>query len=114
VTEIPVIKPSVTEYQLHALACTDCGAITRAELPPGVSKGAFGPVLSSMVALCTTRFRQSKRLAQELVSTLLNVDLSLGAISKIERQASEILAEPVEEAREHVRQQAVANADETG
>lgn len=67
-----------------------------------------------MVALCTVRFRQSKRLAQELVSTLLGVDVSLGAISKMERQTSEALAEPVEEAREFVRQQAVANADETG
>ena len=114
VTEVPVIKPTVTEFQLHALQCRRCGEITRAELPPGVPRGAFGPVLSSMVALCTVRFRQSKRLAQELLSTLLNVEMSLGAISKIERHTSEVLAAPVEEAREHVRQQAVANADETG
>jgi transposase len=40
--------------------------------------------------------------------------VSLGAISKIEQQTSEALAAPVEEAREYVRQQAVANADETG
>jgi transposase len=66
------------------------------------------------VALLTIRFRQSKRLAQELASTLLNVDVSLGAISKIEQQTSAALAPPVEEAREHVRHQAVANADETG
>jgi transposase len=114
VTEIPAIRPSVTEYQLHALACADCGVVTRAELPLGVPKGAFGPVLTSVVALCTVRFRQSKRLAQELLSTLLNVDMSLGAISKIERHTSEVLAAPVEEAGEHVRQQAVANGDETG
>ncbi len=109
-----VIKPTVTEYQLHALVCPDCGEITRAELPSGVPRGAFGPVLTSMVALLTIRFRQSKRLAQELVSTLLNVDVSLGAISKIEQQTSEALVAPVEEAREFVREQAVANADETG
>ncbi len=114
VTEIPVVKAKVTEYQLHALTCVCCGAVTRAELPAGVPRGAFGPVLMSIVALCTVRFRQSKRFAQELVSTLLGVDISLGAISKIERQTSEALAEPVEEAREFVRQQAVANADETG
>lgn len=114
VTEVPVVKPTVTEYRLHALGCTDCGEVTRAELPAGVPRGAFGPVLASMVALCTVRFRQSKRLAQELLSTLLNVEMSLGAISKIEQQSSEVLAAPVEEAREYVRQQAVANADETG
>jgi transposase len=71
-------------------------------------------VLTSMVALCTIRFRQSKRLAQDLLSTMLNVDLSLGAISKMEQQTSEALAAPVEEAREYVREQAVVNADETG
>jgi transposase len=112
-TELPVVKPFVTEYRLHALTC-ECGAVTRARLPAGVPRGAFGPVLMSMVALCTIRFRQSKRLAQELLSSLLNVDISLGAISKIEQQTSEALAAPVEEGREHVRQQAVANADETG
>jgi len=114
VTEVPVVKPTVTEYQLHALVCPECGEVTRGELPAGVPRGAFGPVLASMVALFTIRFRQSKRLAQELVSTILNVDVSLGAISKVEQQTSEVLAAPVEEAREHVRHQAVANADETG
>ena len=114
VTEVPVVKPTVTEYQLHALVCPYCGEVTRAELPVGVPRGAFGPVLVSMVALLTIRFRQSKRLAQELALTLLNVDVSLGAISKIEQQTSEALAVPVEEAREYVRHQSVANADETG
>lgn len=114
VTEVPVVEPTVTEYQMHALVCPDCGEITRAVLPAGVPRGAFGPVLASMVAFLTVRFRQSKRLAQELVSTLLNVDLSLGAISKIEQQTSEALAAPDEEARGFVREQAVANADETG
>lgn len=114
VTEVPVVVPTVTEYQLHALVCPDCGETTRAELPAGVSRGSFGPVLVSMVGLLTIRFRQSKRLAQELVSTLLNVEVSLGAISKIEQQTSEVLAAPVEEAREYVRHQPVVNADETG
>jgi len=59
-------------------------------------------------SLCAVRFRQSKRRAQELLSTLLNVDMSLCAISKIEQQASETLAAPVEEAQEHVRQQMLA------
>jgi transposase len=114
VTEVPVVRPTVTEYQQHALVCPICGEVTRAELPAGVPRGAFGPVLTSMLALLTIRFRQSKRLAQELASTLLNVDVSLGAISKIEQQTSAALAAPVEEAREYVRHQAVANADETG
>jgi transposase len=113
VTEIPRIQPHVTEYRLHALGCP-CGRVTRAELPRGVPHGAFGPVLMATVALATSRFRQSKRLAQEFLSTILNVDLSTGVICKIEQQTSEAVAAPVEEAREYVPEQPVVNGDETG
>lgn len=114
VTEIPVVKPTVTEWQLQQLKCHQCGKKTRAQLPDGVPNEAFGPVLSSVVALCTVRFRQSKRLVQELLSTMLNVELSLGAVCKIEQKMSQALATPVQEAGLYVQQQARANADETG
>lgn len=113
-TEMPVVKPTVTEWQLHLLKCGRCGKKTRANLPAGVPNEAFGPVLSSVVALCTVRFRQSKRLVQELVSTMLNVELSLGAVCKIEQKMSQALAAPAQEAAVYVQQQARANADETG
>jgi transposase len=47
VTELPPLKPTVTEYQLHALRCGQCGGVTRAPLPEGVPKRAFGPRLHS-------------------------------------------------------------------
>ena len=52
-TEMPVVKPTVTEWPLHQLKCGRCGKKTRASLPAGVPNEAFGPVLSSVVALCT-------------------------------------------------------------
>ena len=113
VTEIPRIRPTVTEYRLHELSCP-CGKLTRAPLPEGVPSGAFGPVLMSTVALFTTRYRQSKRLAQEFLATFLNVDISHGAICKIEQRTSSAIAAPVEEARLFVQQQPVVNGDETG
>ncbi len=57
----------------------------RAWLTAGVPRGAFGPVLASMVALCTIRFRQPKRRAQELLSTMLNGDVSLGVTDRAKR-----------------------------
>src|SRR5215470_16703223 len=36
VTELPAVKPVVTEYQLHRLRCPVCGLLTRADLPLGV------------------------------------------------------------------------------
>ncbi len=39
VWELPEIKPQVTEYQRHRLACSCCGETTCAKLPPGVPQG---------------------------------------------------------------------------
>src|SRR5262249_44453226 len=48
VTELPPLKPTVTEYQLHALHCGQCGGMTRAPLPAGVPERAFGPRLQAL------------------------------------------------------------------
>lgn len=53
VTDVPPVKPLVTEYQLHRLSCPACGTATRADVPPGVPTGGFGPRVQAMVALCT-------------------------------------------------------------
>jgi transposase len=49
VTELPVIRPVVTEYELHALDCAHCGSTTRAGRPAGVPAGAVGPRLNALV-----------------------------------------------------------------
>jgi transposase len=113
VVELPEIRPDVTEYELHELGC-ECGARTRASLPAGVPQGAFGPRLTAAVALCTSRFHMSKRMAQEFLRDMLGVEVALGSISKMEQSVSEAIAAPVEEARTAVRDQAVAHQDETG
>ncbi|MCC7084996.1 MAG: IS66 family transposase zinc-finger binding domain-containing protein [Pirellulales bacterium] len=43
VWELPAIKPHVTEYQRHRLACRHCGETTCAALPPGVPHSQAGP-----------------------------------------------------------------------
>jgi len=113
VVEVPPITPFVTEYEQHALNCEDCGETTRAELPIGVPVGAFGPRLSAMLAICTAKYRLSKRAVRELFCDFLGVELSLGSVANIEQQVSAALAAPVAEAREYVRLAAAVNADET-
>jgi transposase len=114
VTEIPRVQAQVTEHRLHSQFCEGCGHATEAMMPPVVPAGAFGPRLRAVIALCAGRYRLSKRVTQELLSDVLGVDLGLGSVSNVERQVSQALAVPVEEAREFVRQQAVVHADETG
>jgi transposase len=111
--EVPHIEAKITEYQLHTLECA-CGACTTGKLPEGAPRGSFGPNLVALVCWLTGKFRLSKRGVQELLSDLLRTDVSLGAVSKMEREASAALSAPVEEARAYVREQDVAHGDETG
>jgi len=104
----------VTDYELHELGCTGCGARTRASLPDGVPAGAFGPRLAATVALCSGRYRMPKRTVKELLRDLFGIDVALGSVPRMERFVSEAIAAPVEEARVAVRDQAVVHQDETG
>lgn len=114
VTEIPPIKPHVTEYQLHALSCSRCGKRTRASLPTGVPSGAFGQRLVSFISLLSGSYLLSKRQIEQLLSECYSIDMSLGSTSNMEGNISEAVAEPVKELREHVKKQDVVNVDETG
>ena len=112
VTEIPPALAAVTEYRLHTLGCP-CGTETRAELPPGVPQGAFGPRLQAMVSLLSGRYHLSKRDTAGVMTDFFQVEVSLGSISRLEQRTSQALREPVQEAHEYVQAQAVVHPDET-
>jgi len=114
VTEIPPVKPVVTEYQLHRLICPVCGEATRAALPPGVPTGGFGPRLQATTALCTGAYHLSKRTTQTLLDDLFGVEVGLGTIANLEQATTQAVAAAVAEARAHVQTQPAAYADETG
>src|SRR5438105_3506328 len=113
VIEIPPIKPVVTEYQWHQLACPACGATTRAPWPAGVPSGTYGPRVHATVALCTGAYRLSKRTTQQAMEEVFGVPMSVGTISPLEQATTAAVAAPVEEARTYVQAQAVAHLDET-
>ena len=114
VTEIPPVKPVVTEYQLHQLVCPACGEATRSALPPGVPTGEFGPRVQAVTALCTGAYHLSKRTTQSVLEDLFGVSLSLGTVANLEQATAQAVAEPVAEARAYVQAQPAAYADETG
>jgi transposase len=113
VIELPPIKPVVTEYQWHQLACSACGAITRAPWPAGVPSGTYGPRVQATVALYTGAYRLSKRTTQQAMAEVFGVPMSVGTIRQLEQATTEAVAAPVEEARTYVHEQAVAHLDET-
>ena len=89
VIDIPPVKPHVTEYLLHKWTCAGCGKATRATLPTGVHASHFGPNIAAHVALLTGVYRLSRRSAQRWFADACGVEISLGAISSIERRISE-------------------------
>jgi transposase len=114
VTEIPRVKPVVTEYQLHRLVCPVCGEATRAELPGGIPSGGFGPRVQAITVLCTGAYHLSKRTTQTLLEDLFGVSLGLGTVANLEQAMVQALVEPVAEARAYVQAQPAAYLDETG
>jgi transposase len=114
VTELPVVRPTITEYQWHTLTCARCGVATPAPRPPGVPAGAFGPRLTATVAVCTGVYHLSKRTTAGLLADLFGVELAVGSVTACERAASAAVATPVVQAVRHVRQQPVIHVDETG
>jgi transposase len=113
VAEVPPIQPVVDEYRLHRLGCPRCGTSTCAALPPGVPAGAFGPRLRAILSVLVGAYRLGKRPIRQLVADLLGLSISTGMISRLERQAADELAAPVEELREYVRVAPSAHIDET-
>src|SRR2546428_5758669 len=89
VIELPPIKPVVTEYQWHQLACPACGETTRAPWPAGVPSGTYGPRVRATVALCTGAYRSSKRTTQQAMEEVFGVSMSVGTISHLEQATTE-------------------------
>lgn len=114
IVELPPIKPSVIEHQLHRLTCDHCGTQTRAKLPQGVSSSGYGPRLAAFTGLLTGAYRMAKRPTQRLLNEGFGVKMSLGTVVNLGFECSQAVREPVDEARAWVKEQPVINADETG
>jgi transposase len=114
VTDLPPVKPIVTEYQVHRLLCPACGAPNRAELPLGVPPGGFGPRVQAVTTLCTGAYHLSKRTTQGVMEDLFGLPMSLGTITNLEQATVQALATPVTAAQAYVQAQPVAPLDETG
>lgn len=108
VTEIPPVKPVVTEYQRQRLLCSVCGEATRAALPAGVPPGGVGPRLQATTALCTGAYHLSKRMTQALLDDLFGVEVGLGTLVNLAQATTQAVAEPVAEARAYVHSQPAA------
>lgn len=113
VTEVPVVKAHITEYQFPNVVCGDCGAATRAPLPEEIA-GQFGPQLTALIAYWTVVCRLPRRLVEAMLADVLGIDISLGSTQKAWEEVSHAVQQPVGQLQEQLPREAVLNVDETG
>jgi transposase len=113
-TELPAFEPHTTEYRRHAVECPRCKATTCAPYDPlKIPSSPFGPRLMSAIALLTGVYHLSRRKTVQLLSDLVGVRISLGAVSAVEARVSEAVVPAVDEASERVAKAAVKHTDGT-
>ena len=71
--ELPEIRPIVTQIECERAQCTQCGRNLIALFPKEYDRSSFGPKLISLIAMCSSVYRMSKRSSQELLQTLFQV-----------------------------------------
>lgn len=112
VIELPESSIITTEYQMMKVACSECGAHTRAELPAGVESGAFGPRLRATIVMLAAMLL-SRRAIALILCDMFGAKLSTGSVEKIIKDAGAVLAGPWEAIKRAVQAAEVINADET-
>lgn len=106
-----IIKPIVTEYQLHRLTCR-CGTSTCGQLPCDVV-GETGPMLATVLVLLTSWLRTSRRKAALFSTDVCKVPCSVGHVSQLEARAAAALKDNYEELATALPEQSNLSIDET-
>jgi transposase len=113
VWELPEIRPYVTEYQRHRLACPGCGETTCADLPVGVSTSTAGERLVALTALLLASFRQSKARTALFLEQVLGQPCSTGWVVKLQNQATAATRQAYDELVAALKEEPVVGMDET-
>lgn len=113
VTELPEIKPHVTEYQLYSGTCSCCGKKARAKLPEGVGRNAFGPRILALFSQLVSDYKMTRSSVQTFAKSWLNVDISLGCISESEEIVANSLKSGYDNLKAKMLKSEHLNIDET-
>ena len=113
VTELPVIKPIMTEYRCHGTRCS-CGHFNTAQLPEEVTRSNFGPRVHAAASYLAAEHNVTRRGMVEIMDAFFNIDMSLGVTWNMVERVSDA-CQPVHESLKKYSTKALyLNADETG
>jgi transposase len=110
--DLPVLKAHIIEWLRHCVACPSCRHKTWASIEP-IPVTPFGPRVEAVIGLVTGVYHLSRREAVSLMSDILGIDISLGAVSAVEERVSEATKLPVAEVWTKTDEAAVKHTDGT-
>lgn len=113
VVDLPEIRPAVTEYHLHRMACPSCAKLTQAEPPPEALTDT-GPRITAWMAVLSVKYRLSRECVAELCESLLQVPMCKGTVQAACEEVSAALTAPVAELARQLPAQPAVHLDETG
>ena len=115
VTEIPPVKPEVTEHQLIEKACPCCGERARAEAPDGVTAPVqSGPRAAAMGASLWHGQFLSRDRACAALADMFGCAPSPAAVAAMARKIAGFIAPAIDVIVKALVQAGVAHFDETG
>lgn len=115
VFDIPPITIEVTEHQAEKKVCPDCGHVSTAMFPEGVTAAVqYGPHIRSIVVYLQQYQLLPYDRTSELMEDLFSVPMSTGTLVNIVSECGEKVGDAVEAIREAITGSEVANFDESG
>ena len=112
VHEVPAVRPVVTEYRRHRLACPRCAAVTCAALPAAAT-GGYGPRTQALCALLAGGHRLGKRAIGQLMGDLFGLPISPAAVCDLQAKTAAALG-PIHAQALAATRTRPAHVDETG
>ncbi len=114
VTDVPPVRPVVTEHQMIARRCR-CGVVTAAAAPAAVSAPVqYGPRLTAIGAYLWHGQFLSRNRTGQVLAELFGVTVSPGAVTAMVNRVAAALGPALEAIRGEVAAAPVAHFDETG
>ncbi len=97
ITEVPLMKATVTEHQAHTLICACCGATNRGALPSEVAASQFGPNPVSLMVVLMGCYRLSKRQVVALLDACFGIQVAARSVVNQQQVVSAALTQPVDD-----------------
>ena len=110
--ELPELNAYVIEWLRHCVGCPNCKHKTWASIA-AIPTSPFGPRLSAVIGLFTGVYHLSRRSAVTVLSDVLGIGISLGALSSVEERVSEAVKPAVDEAWRTAEHAPVKHTDGT-